>query len=102
MICFCLRSFAELRALLRYTEGLPRVQHAAEATGIEAFYRSGHALVGFDAAAAIHRTSRIGVFEIGRIVRARRILILHRVTQILVEGRVPGPLNEAAARRVIV
>src|SRR5262252_1203250 len=88
-----LRVVGELRA---------RVEHAAEASGIEALERPRHARVRLDAAAAVDRPARIGALQIARVVRPVRVLIPQRVAQILVEARVPRPLNQAAARRIVV
>src|SRR6202011_5422699 len=59
-------------------------------------------LVGFYPAAAVDRASRVGVFQVARIMRPRRILILERIAEVLVERRVPRPLNQATARRVVM
>src|SRR5581483_1896709 len=63
---------------------------------------SGNALVRFDAAAAIHGPAGVGSLQLARRVRALDVLILEAVAQVLVEGGVPRPLDEAAARRVVM
>src|SRR5262249_22190169 len=91
------------RELLRVVGKLAApVQRASELRRVEAFERTVDALVGLDAAAAVHWTPRVGVFQIDGIVRAIGVLVLQPVELILIERLIPGSLNEAAARRVIV
>src|SRR5207342_3260002 len=80
----------------------PGVEHAAEAARIEAFDWSRDPLVRLDAAAAVNRPARIGVLQIGRIMRFIGILVAERVAQVLVEARVPRTLNETSARCVVM
>src|SRR4029450_5245729 len=72
-------------------------QRPSEPSGIESLERTRDALVGLDAAAAVHRATGVGMFQVARAVRSVRILILQAVAQVLIEARVPGPLNEPPA-----
>src|SRR6185436_13605265 len=83
-------------------EFLPVIQRTGEAARIESFNRTGDSFVGLDAAAAVDGTAGIGALQIARAVLPLDILILERVAQVLVEGGVPGTLDQPAARRVIV
>ena len=88
-------------------KGLPRIQHPPEPADVEPAGasrtdRSRDAFVRLDAAAAVHRPPGVGVFQLARTVRPLGVLIAQRVKLVLVEGLVPRPLNEPAARRVVV
>ena len=75
----------------------PAVQHPSELRRVEALDRSGQTPVGLDAAAAVDWTARVRPLQIAGVVRPGGVLVVGPVAQILVEGRVPGPLNEASA-----
>src|SRR5688500_9797517 len=77
-------------------------EHATEACRIEALDWAGEESIGLDAATAVDLASRVRIFEFRRVMFTGALLGPQGIGEVLVERAIPGPLNQAATRCLVL